>query len=276
MTIIETLPGAFTGGLSATLPKYKLDPIIEEGTMFLIEPAASWGPGIPANHSLVSNLAASKLTKRGYDTALTWVMDPEANNGSNGKMERTAKGGLHGMASRTIPIPIDKGAAVLFPNWFADYVAANPSHEFGWSIWQRPTRAYTGGGSIITSAMCNNSVTTGGIAQVPYLGLTNYIAKDQVNRSSRLAVPYAADAETMKMERSRPAMTFMRRSIINRDYTTNLPSYIIYRLTVEDLTVSGRSYADFSAIDLDEFTKAFAVGGRYYGDTYSDPATLVP
>ena len=53
------------------------------------------------------------------------------------------------------------------------------------------------------------------------------------------------------------------------------PSRAVYRMYIEDLTVSGRTYAQVDAIDYAQFTKdVLTVGGRYYGDTYTDPTTL--
>ncbi len=37
-----------------------------------------------------------------------------------------------------------------------------------------------------------------------------------------------------------------------------------------------RTFDQVRAIDEAEHTKAFGVGGRFYGDTWSDPATLLP
>lgn len=56
----------------------------------------------------------------------------------------------------------------------------------------------------------------------------------------------------------------------------DVPSLIIYRIYIEDLNASGRTFAEVKAIDDAEFEKAFAVGGRFYGDTWSDPATILP
>lgn len=53
-------------------------------------------------------------------------------------------------------------------------------------------------------------------------------------------------------------------------------SHVIYRSYVEDLTVSGRSRSAVEAIDRALWETAFAPGGRYYGDTYSDPAVVRP
>lgn len=51
-------------------------------------------------------------------------------------------------------------------------------------------------------------------------------------------------------------------------------SRIIYRARIEDLTVSGRTYEEVEAIDFALYTAAFAVGGKFYGDTYTDPTTF--
>lgn len=54
------------------------------------------------------------------------------------------------------------------------------------------------------------------------------------------------------------------------------PSFILYRIYVEDLSVSGRTYEQVKAIDDAEFNAAFAPGGRFYGDTWSNPSTVLP
>lgn len=47
------------------------------------------------------------------------------------------------------------------------------------------------------------------------------------------------------------------------------------RAYVEDLTVSGRTYAEVDAIDHALYTKeVLTPGSRYYGDTFTDPATI--
>jgi len=38
---------------------------------------------------------------------------------------------------------------------------------------------------------------------------------------------------------------------------------------LEDLTVSGRTYADVDALDNALYTEAFGAGGAYSGDTYT-------
>lgn len=52
------------------------------------------------------------------------------------------------------------------------------------------------------------------------------------------------------------------------------PSAIFYRFYLEDLTLSGRTWAEVDALDARLFASAFAPGGRYYADTFTDPATI--
>lgn len=55
----------------------------------------------------------------------------------------------------------------------------------------------------------------------------------------------------------------------------NPGAFLFYRAYIEDLTVSGRSYAAVDALDYAEYTKQVTTaGGRYYADTYTDPATI--
>lgn len=53
------------------------------------------------------------------------------------------------------------------------------------------------------------------------------------------------------------------------------PSFVVYRYYIEDLSKSGRTYEQVKAIDEAEHAKAFSEGGRFYGDTWSDPATVL-
>lgn len=52
-------------------------------------------------------------------------------------------------------------------------------------------------------------------------------------------------------------------------------SHAVYRIYIEDLNLSGRTFEQVKAIDDAEFEKAFAVGGRFYNDTWSDPASVL-
>jgi len=51
-------------------------------------------------------------------------------------------------------------------------------------------------------------------------------------------------------------------------------SMIFYRFYCEDLSLSGRTREAVAALDDELFAEAFAVGGKFYGDTYTDPSTF--
>ena len=50
-------------------------------------------------------------------------------------------------------------------------------------------------------------------------------------------------------------------------------STILYRFYIEDLTVSGRTAEEVKIIDKKLFNEAFAEGGKFYNDTWTDPKT---
>ncbi|MFQ9544964.1 MAG: hypothetical protein ACLR02_08110 [Clostridium sp.] len=50
-------------------------------------------------------------------------------------------------------------------------------------------------------------------------------------------------------------------------------STILYRFYIEDLTVSGRTKEEVQIIDEKLFNEAFAEGGKFYNDTWTDPKT---
>lgn len=52
-------------------------------------------------------------------------------------------------------------------------------------------------------------------------------------------------------------------------------SGILYRLYIEDLTVSGRTYEEVSALDEALYDQAFSAGGVYSSDGYSVPSGMV-
>lgn len=61
---------------------------------------------------------------------------------------------------------------------------------------------------------------------------------------------------------------------MNRSVRGSGQSCVLYRVYMEDLTVSGRTFAAVDALDNDDYTTAFAAGSRYAGDTWTDPTTI--
>lgn len=272
--IIRTLPTTFTGPNVDTLPEYKLDPMLNVGTMFLIEPGVNWSSGIPVNGSAVPNLAADSLRLQGLDPIVRWSMSATMNDGVKGQIERTNKGGLHSILSRTNPIADGEGAAVLFPEWFPQYLADNATHKFGWSVWFNLTRQTTQPSGAYVVSLLKNASSSAGFASVPYIGVSNSTPTGR-QRNGREATPVTPNPAEMALESRRHLMSFGKSSDFNRTVPgANLPSHAFYRATVEDLTVSGRTYADFVTQDTALYNAAFSTGGRYENDTFTNPTSL--
>lgn len=52
-------------------------------------------------------------------------------------------------------------------------------------------------------------------------------------------------------------------------------SQVVYRFYIEDLTASGRTYAQVRDLDYALYQReVLTAGGRYYGDTHTDPTTI--
>lgn len=52
-------------------------------------------------------------------------------------------------------------------------------------------------------------------------------------------------------------------------------SFIFYSAYVEDMSVSGRRWQDISAWRIAQKNADFGAGGRYFGETWTDPAAAV-
>ena len=215
------------------------------------------------------------------------------------RSEKTTKGGLHLIASQA------KEAAIsgeLFVGALADsdllsylynktMVEANPNIYI--SIWSKITRAapnnagkygpmfiYTQGNTnnfvmykqsrqvVIEKSSSSTSVSKTNLSAIDNasVGLANY---DQVNLKGYFGSGVSSNSRF-----------FLGTGTIgpygDSFSRNNSPSYIVYRVYIEDLNLSGRTFAEVKAIDDAEFEKAFAVGGRFYNDTWSDPATILP
>lgn len=296
--LLVSLPGAVTDTSLAQLP---LDPLPVAGTILLIDPSnpARATPSTVAAGSTVAlpNLASRQALAMGIGTVQSDV-DPVLTigaslSGSVGKMERTSRGGLHGIISATLGDgSTAKSAALDLPTAIKTYVLANPSHSFYFSAWVRYTRSNVSGNQDTDFAIVN--IPAGATGNYLLLACGNTDRPTQVETAGRLLggrAPGAYPVATGNLFRNRAAdawtgtapvianlMAGARFGATGFNNTgSNASGYaskILYRLTFEDLTVSGRSYATVDAADLALYTAAFASGGYFNGDTFTDPTTI--
>lgn len=274
------------------------DKLESPGSIMLFDGKHQFGefsglPGIGSEvPNAVSSIAARLLGVTESQTALK-VLDASAEAPSIFKKERTLKGGIHGIITQSGGQASSQMYLIGAGDAVRNYIRDNPSHVFYVSIWQRVTRKALASSAAQSPFHFTNSSggTTNyrfhmqagqpfpsqsspsvwrGSSNVP--SAADKDVSDGTNRFTSLAVqgnsgngPVASDPLTFGVG------TFATWSSLNYNKAA---SRIIYRAYIEDLTVSGRTYAEVEAIDYALYQEAFAPGGKFYGDTYTDPATL--
>ncbi|WNM65946.1 hypothetical protein SEA_BIRTHDAYBOY_5 [Gordonia phage BirthdayBoy] len=312
MTYRLKLPGAFT---DTTLPKFSIDPILTKGSVWLVDPThpvQSWESGLPAHLGSVPNLMArqadllpdglSAPTMKFYNAGLT---------GSFGKVERTGKGGLHVLMSQTEQADYytsnsnyyslisaiehtQNNASNPFVQWlYGDGGVNKPyNHSFYLSQWIRMTRlSLTGKQAFWIGQVSAASSVTGkynvGIMGSSDSALTNLPSggpgRIQGARAIGPAITNVASVTKTGVDPTSAsdicayAFNCGHIGVVNTYLTAkeSNPSIVLYRSYLEDLTISGRTYAEVTAIDQALFNQeVMTPGGRYYDDTFTNPSTI--
>ena len=204
----------------------------------------------------------------------------------NFKSEYTPKGGLHIASSRTTMGGTNVFMGMFLPGAIRRYIAANPSREYYFSAWYRITAPLLSG-------------FTG-----PYVGVAKNDGSNGFFRMSRTATNTLNNLAFDVGSRNTTGMCVEQASNIYRgtalsNSTTdfmgslfhvgglfgsfgttyannNSMSVVIYRLYLEDLTASGRTFAQVKQVDDWLYAAKFGAGGSYNGDTFTTPTTLIP
>lgn len=274
------------------------DKIESIGSLMLFDGNHQFGQfsGLPLVNASVPNVLSNKTAELlGVDEDVTnlIVAQSAGTDVSLFKRERTSKGGIHGLITQA-------GGQVSLHNYFLrantavqEYMRDNPTHTFYVSLWQKITRKATGD----TASPQAPFYFTNGVASTanfrfhmegsvafPRLGTptnkgatvipagTDAEVANGTNRFTSLAVqgnfgtgPVGADAVTFGVGTN---------AAWNGANYNKAASRIIYRAYIEDLTVSGRTYAEVEALDYVLFQEAFAAGGKFFGDIYTNPSVL--
>lgn len=287
------IPVTFT---DTTLPMLRADPILTPGSLVLIDPshpAGAWVSGVPANGYAVPNIAAVEAATivGAAIPALPLTLSGAINNNTKGKVERTARGGLHGIVSQASALASGDGVTIAQTTDLQAYLAANQAHRFYMSLWGALTRANTGmtaaasltGGVIGGSTNFNVGYIRQDVVAVPgtLAGSRTDPALNNVgNRFVSLAngANHTMDSSAGARVTCGPCWGAPPSSYNNAVLATrnlNWPSHVFYRFYLEDLTVSGRTYAAVDAADHALYQQEVVnPGGRYYGDTYTNPSTI--
>ena len=273
------------------------DPLLTTGSLYLldltnpIDPAPS---GMFTNLAPVPNLAweqCASVLGSGTSTSLALWYEKRSSGGTDRVFaERSVKGGLHIAAQTTLDSGVHNTAGFVAPNAIKDYMQnTGLAHSYYISVWRKVTRANatltkplalistnTGFGAsltgdTLTSGTAGSYNNQGGNGRTP----ANTVGPVELNASQCLPTAAFAEGEADTSPASSACAPALcgHRGVSGSN--TGYGSYVIYRAYLEDLTVSGRTYAEVAAIDYALFDAAVQVsGGRYHGDTHTDPATL--
>jgi len=319
------LPTTFS---DATLPVLYADEVMSAGSLMLIDPTnpfVAWSPGLPADLGAIPNVAAATArvllgVNSDAEVSLTWNQ-PAGFSGSAGLVERTARGGLHGIASQVNAVT-QTGPSVSGRNNLTSYILNNSTHSYYMSTWQRTTRIATGTADTLVALngtgqqtnsylfVLTGSTTDGGqftergvdlgrvhsptVATIDSyfhaLGSSGWHSQtvegslpgDGTNNAvtgpyAGLQIPFgnASSVNGIGFDGSATANEADLSVSGSSGNTNKIGSHIVYRVYLEDLTVSGRTFEEVEKIDHAAYNReVLSPAGRYFGDTFTDPSTL--
>lgn len=277
-----------TGGLAPFMPT--IDAIMPRAgaLMFLdpTNPAGAWATGAPAQSAMLVNLAAPQL-KLLTPAEPGSSLQPVFNYGTmyDGLRERTGKGGLHlaGTSNNADPqnwAKLEGGMAMR------RYMDANRGHSFYAALWGRTTRrglVMPNSAYAVSSGTSGNTDTWGFYVRPTAGGDTEYptgarkIGNEGVGVSGAAhaidATYYQDIAISSIASTNGTSPLYLRAGNPSATSLGGSPGTILYGFYAEDLTVSGRTYAEVNALLKAKYIRDVkTVGGRYYGDTYTTPS----
>ena len=276
------------------LPVVRKDPILPAtGALFLIDPThpvQQWDAGVPANDATVPNIAWEQAEEilGGTEATLAGEIYNVGLTSTKGFVERSGMGGLHACVSPTYSFTNgDDGFNIRLPLTIYNYLrSVSDTHEFYQSIWTQPTRAAS------ANSKAYQIISADAIQYFTRTTNTGVLFGDTIIDSNGSAVETVGQPiirkvagtaySTFDTATSTNAWNRCAFTVGNHDYLNSQSgsrgqagSRIFYRFYLEDLTVSGRTYSQVSAIDDNLFAAACSkVGGRYNSDTYTNPSTV--
>jgi hypothetical protein len=289
------IPQSQIQGVPLPPPAYVLQGMTGSGVLGLLEPGHPRNPvvGVPANGATMPDLAAEwtgrtlGVAPGGFAVGNTIP----ASGSTKAFAERTAKGGLHvasAQSGATSPYEnISIGMGTPRKNYLDAAVAAG--HAIFLSIWGRKTRDAAAG---YTSAVQFAGVRRGGNLSDIYaaVGLASNAAWTSPSTTSGQSRLVGATAENQGAGNFFAAVT-AQGALTGAFSTSNnmmvlgasnvatlnvLPGQAFYRVYFEDLTLSGRSHASVAAAERQEYVdQVLSSTGRYFGDTWTNPTTVL-
>ncbi|WP_163398149.1 hypothetical protein [Flavobacterium fluviatile] len=280
------LPDAVT---DTNMPILYPDPIMSKGSLFLFDPSNSVGgsPTILTNGGTVPNLAwksAAEIIGSGNALTLAAKISTSGITSSTGILEMTNKKGVHFIYSK-INGTSNTQWNCIFPDGIKTHLLNSwTTKKLYVSVWGQVTRI----GDTNTSAfiLIGNSSTFPSNYKT-YFSRDSTLPNTNLGRRELPSIPNTvgkyfrniAQAGSTGTTPTNLASTIAQIKLgagnaFGFFEANKCDSRIIYRVYVEDLDISGRTYSEVDALDKALYDEAFGTGGKYYNDTFTDPATL--
>lgn len=198
--------------------------------------------------------------------------------------ELTTKGALHVITSQSTMATF-RALTLQLPGPIKDYLYANPTHEIAWSAVYRVTRVDANNTAPYVAIKKASGASNGwfNIGRAGPQGITGLSSLVATGARNTLGLVHeravnAYDGTALSNAGSDFYAMPFGFGYLDTAYgdagRNKCLSAVLYRIVIEDLTVSGRSFAAFGATEDAMREAMFASGGRYYGDTYTDPSAL--
>jgi hypothetical protein len=296
MPAVLRIPGTTISGVPVPVASPLLADVAA-GPLIMFEPGNPFQPlvGVPANGAHLPNLAGelAQATIGAAPGNLVAASTAHEAGSTRALIERSALGGLHMMNSQAHQDATFENFQVALPAAIEAFLAAHTDHDLYVSVWWRETRACAAGYNGVNHLAgirkgATSWITSSGdrwlsigsqsnnLHQTPATGTLLGRGSDRSGAVGSYLMWIGGGVAASPSTPFDPTGPLVLLGAAVAAQVNKLPSQLLYRVYVEDLTVSGRSTADVITIDQADYTaQCKTVGGRYYGDTWTDPATAV-
>ena len=282
----------------------EVDAIESAGSLLLLDPthpSGGWPGGVGPSGSTLRNVLwkkAQSVYGAGTEANLVATLNYAGMAGATGLLERSTKGGLHALVSQAPSLVTANNTPYTRINIDLElrkWLFNHPTNDLYISVWGQVTRPYKSGPVDATytveAATALIELLTGGSNQRVALGQKSTVQNElgKKNSDEKTAGPVFMNAASGAWVTNPTTEASIVTSLlgigntgVNNTYQgvavttkTRWPSWVVYRVYVEDLTVSGRTYQQVHDIDYALYEKhVLSEGGRYFGDTWTSPAVL--
>lgn len=276
------------GETGFTGPTVKVDEIESLGSLLLIEPGhdlSEMSDAAPENGDLIQNILYKRAGQNGVVNSSALFINTGL-EGVSGVVERTSKGGIHGIVSQA-NLADQIGAKIELSDNLIQYLIDNPDNDIFISTWMTSTREGENQqpARILIGKSENNKMlayfyksgirpSSGKVIDAENQSFTGFL--DQPRNQAISVSGWTEDEVPTSASEIDRCIKWGAIGGVNSGpgHLGSMPSFVFYRMYMEDLTVSGRTHEQVFLIDEAEFNKAFNEGGRYFNDTYTDVSTI--